>query len=91
MIHFPGLTIPVSLQRKSQVLLEAYNKCTTTFLLKRLKPFIIINTTAFYYCDVVWSNLNESLTLQKLQNRAARVILSANYDARSHDLLESLK
>ena len=35
--------------------------------------------------------MSQTLSLQKLQNRAARVILSANYDARSSDLLESLK
>ena len=35
--------------------------------------------------------MRQSLRLQKLQNRAARVILSANYDARSADLLESLQ
>ena len=35
--------------------------------------------------------MSHTLGLQKLQNRAARVSLSANYDARSSDLLESLK
>ena len=35
--------------------------------------------------------MSQSLRLQKLQNRAARVILSANYDTRSADLLESLQ
>ena len=35
--------------------------------------------------------MSQSLRLQRLQNRAARVILSANYDARSADLLESLQ
>ena len=41
-----------------------------------------------FHCDFSES---QSLRLQKLQNRAARVILSANYDARSSDLLEQLK
>ena len=36
----------------------------------------------FDYCDVVWGNLNITLTarLQKLQNRAARVITRKGYD-----------
>ena len=71
--------------------------------LKRVRPYVPIKTLEtiyksfiqphFDYCDKVWSNLNvtQSLRLQKLQNRAARVILSANYDGRSADLLESLQ
>ena len=71
--------------------------------LKRMRPYGPIKTLEtiykslirphFDYCDIVWSNLNvsQSLRLQKLQNRAARVILSANYEARSVDLSESLQ
>ena len=41
----------------------------------------------FDYRDVVWSNLNKTLTarLQKLQNRAARIITRKGYDVRSAD------
>ena len=68
-----------------------------------MRPYVLIKTLEFIYksliqphfdyCDIVWSNLNvsQSLRFQKLQSRAARVILSANYDARSADLLESLQ
>ena len=71
--------------------------------LKRVRPYVPIKILEtiyksliqphFDYCDKVWSNLSvtQSLRLQKLQNRAARVILSANYDGRSADLLESLQ
>ena len=71
--------------------------------LKRGRPYVPAKTLEtiyksliqphFDYCDIVWSNLNvsQSLRLRKLQNRAARVILSANYDARSADFLESLQ
>ena len=40
------------------------------------------------YCDVVWGNLNKPLkaTLQKLQNRAARIITRKGYDVRSADI-----
>jgi len=39
----------------------------------------------FDYCDVVWGNLNRTLTtrLQELQNRAARIITREGYDVRS--------
>ena len=47
----------------------------------------------FDYCDVVWGNINKGLTdrLQKLQNRAARVIASANYEIRSETILRQLQ
>ena len=46
----------------------------------------------FDYCDAVWGNLNKRLAskIQKLQNRAARVITFQGYDTRSEDLLEFL-
>ena len=47
----------------------------------------------FDYCDVVWGNINKGLNerLQKLQNRAARIITRSNYDVRSVDILKQLK
>jgi len=46
----------------------------------------------FDYCDAVWGNLNKGLAnkIQKLQNRAARVITFQGYDTRSEDLLQFL-
>ena len=46
----------------------------------------------FDYCVAVWGNLNKGLAskIQKLQNRAARVITFQGYDTRSEDLLELL-
>ena len=45
------------------------------------------------YCDVVWGNLNKTLTvrLQKLQNRAARIITRKGYDERSADIRKKLR
>ena len=42
----------------------------------------------FDYCDVVWDNLTLTMAdkLQKLQNRAARVITRKSYEVRSHDI-----
>ena len=46
----------------------------------------------FDYCDAVWGNLNKGLVskIQKLQNRAARIITFQGYDVRSADILEHL-
>ena len=71
--------------------------------LRQVRPFISIETALtiyqslilplFDYCDVVWDNL--SLTsladgLQRLQNRAARVITREGYEVRSHDIRSRL-
>ena len=36
-----------------------------------------------YYCSVIWGNGGSGLSekLQKLQNRAARILMCANYDS----------
>ena len=46
----------------------------------------------FNYCGAVWGNINKRLAdkLQKLQNRAARILTFSNYDVRSSVLLDEL-
>ena len=46
----------------------------------------------FDYCSVVWDGLSQQLSekLQKLQNRAARVITKSSYNTNSNYLLNSL-
>ena len=46
----------------------------------------------FNYCGAVWGNINKGLAdkLQKLQNRAARILTFSNYDVRSSVLLVEL-
>ena len=46
----------------------------------------------FDYCSVVWGNCNKTLSrkLQKLQNRAARMLTSPSYDANADDLIARL-
>ena len=46
----------------------------------------------FDYCSVVWGNCNKflSIKLQKLQNRAARILISSSYDANADDLFVRL-
>ena len=67
--------------------------------LKQVRPFVDKETAIiiyksliqpiFYYCDIVWDNLplTQAIPLQKLQNRAARVINQVGYDIRSHTIL----
>ena len=70
--------------------------------LKRLMPFISKNTAViiykaliepyFDYCSSVWYGISDTLSkkLQKLQNRAARVITKSTYDTSAKPLLNSL-
>jgi hypothetical protein len=71
-------------------------------MLRRAKQFVKRETLQFLYnsmvqpyfeyCSLVWGNCGESLKekLQKLQNRAARVITGDTYDIRSKDILKKL-
>ena len=47
----------------------------------------------FDYCSIVWDTLNIELTdkLQRLQNRATRIITGATYNIRSKEVLEKLE
>ena len=46
----------------------------------------------FDYCNEVWGNCNKGLSdkLQKLQSRAARILMSAGYDSNLDDLFRAL-
>ena len=46
----------------------------------------------FDYCSLVWDNCSNYLLekLQKLQNRAARVITGKSYETRSSEILKNL-
>ena len=47
----------------------------------------------FDYCNVVWGNCSKNLSckMQKLQNRAARVLTFSNYDCSTSELFQNLK
>ena len=71
-------------------------------VMKRIKPFVPDDTLQtiyramiqpyFDYCSPLWGNCSAYLKgkLQRFQNRAARIIASANYETNSADVLESL-
>ena len=46
----------------------------------------------FDHCSIVWGNCGKTLSekLQKLQNRAARILTSSSYDADASYLLQQL-
>ena len=68
-------------------------------ILKRIRPFVglehLINVYRsivepyFTYCCIVWDSIGETLvdSLQKLQNRAARVITGANFHTQNIQLI----
>ena len=70
--------------------------------MRRIKPFVppvplqtIYKTLVqpyFDYCSPLWDNCGKVLQdkLQKLQNRAAKIIIGASYDVRSADVLDTL-
>ena len=69
---------------------------------KRIRPFVpgttlqfIFNSLVqpyFDYCCAVWDNCSKTLAdkLQKLQNRAARILTFSSYDANADDVLASI-
>ncbi len=57
-----------------------------------LKIYIALIQPYFDYCSAVWDGLNITLNdkLQKLQNRAARIITKSRYDTSSSELFGKL-
>ena len=70
--------------------------------LKRIRPFVPPSTMQliysclvqpyFDYCCIVWDSCGSTLAnkLKKIQNRAARVLTSSNYDTNAEYLIEKL-
>ena len=71
-------------------------------MIRRAKPYVKIDTLKlmyqslvlpyFDYCSLVWANCSQTLKnkVQRLQNRAARVITGDSCDIRSKDILNKL-
>ena len=70
--------------------------------IKQVKPFVSQSTLLcicnslvqplFHYCSSVWGNCGKTLPnkLQKLQNRAAQVVISSSYDADADSLFHKV-
>ena len=82
-----GLNIDENLSWKEHIHATSKKVASSIGALKRVRPFISMHTAIkiykgliephFDYCSVVWDGLSQQLSekLQKLQNRAARVLL----------------
>ena len=97
-----GLTIDQSRTLRNQLQSVRQKVGCGIRILKRIRPFVglehLINVYRsivelyFTYCCIVWDSIGETLvdSLQKLQNRAARVITGASYSKHSVDILHEL-
>ena len=75
----------------------------TLSILKKVKPLLKMESLIdiyrsliepyFTYCCIVWDSIGDTRVakLQKLQNRAARIITGASYLKRSSDVLRELE
>lgn len=71
-------------------------------VLRRLKPLLPLSALVliynsliqphFDYCSVVWDNLSKGLAqkLQRIQNRAARIVTGSDFYTRTSEILSSL-
>ena len=68
-------------------------KCRVSFTYVLLNVYNSLVQPHFDYCNVVWGNCSKNLSskLQKLQNRAARVLTFSNYDCSTSELFQNLK
>ena len=97
-----GVTIDDQLSWEEQVDNISKKVSQGIGVLRRAKLFVKYDTLQILYsslvqpyfehCSLVWGNCCDSLKekLQKLQNRAARVITGDSYDTRSKDILQKL-
>ena len=91
MIHVLGSNILIHIAKKISRAIGGLNQVRqfveTKTLITLYKALIL---PLFDYCDVGWSSLNDGLAnrLQKLQNKAARVITHSSYEIRSVTILE---
>ena len=98
-----GLTIDAQLSWSKHVDEICKKASSAIGALKRVRPFISTDVAVqiynalilphFDYCSPVWDCMSDYLSdkLQKLQNRAARVITKSPFDTSSNLLLAMLK
>ena len=97
-----GLIIDENLSWKANIHEISKKVSSGIGALKRVRPFASMHTAIriykgliephFDYCSAVWDGLTQQLSekLQRLQNRAIRVITKSTYDTISRFLLNSL-
>ena len=97
-----GVQIDESLNWRPHIHIYSKKISAGIAILKRVSHFIPFDTRVnmynamvmpyFNYCGAVWGNINKGLAdkLQKLQNRAVRILTFSNCDVRSSVLLDEL-
>ena len=97
-----GVIIDEHLRWKEQIDSISTKVSRAIGIIRRVKKYVSQDTLElmycslvlpyFDYCSLVWDNCSQTLKdkVQKLQNRAARVITGDNYDIRSSDILKKL-
>ena len=97
-----GIVIDEQLLWKNQINKIAIKASKGIGMLRRMKAYVPLHTLEtvynalimphFDYCSLVWENCSKHLQdkIQKLQNRAARIITGKTYDIRSSEILENL-
>ena len=97
-----GMTIDQHLTWSKHVQKKSKKISSAIGALKRIRPFITIDVAnKMYkaiiqphldYCSTVWDGLGVTLLdkIQKLQNRAARIITQSSYNTSASNLLEEL-
>ena len=97
-----GVIVDDQLKWNSHINMVATKVSKGIGMIRRMKAFVPQSTLIsvynsiilphFDYCSLVWDigNAYSLEKLQKLQNRAARVITGKSYDVRSKDILEEL-
>ena len=98
-----GVLLDEKLTFETNIEYTCKKACAGIGALRRIKPFVpfcILVTLYrslvqpyFDYCSPLWDTCGKQLKykLQKIQNRAARVITGSSYDVRSTDVLNNLK
>ena len=97
-----GITIDANLQWNDQINNICRKMCNSLGIMRRIKPFVpqsslvtIYNTMFLPHLDygiILWSNCgNTNLSrIQKLQNTAMRIIISAPFRTHINDMLKTL-
>ena len=97
-----GITIDANLKWNDQINTICRKMCNSLGIMRRIKPFVpqsslvtIYNTMFLPHLDygiILWSNCgNTNLSrIQKLQNTAMRIILSAPFRTHINDMLKTL-
>ena len=101
-ISCPGVKLDETLNWKEHIDMICKKVGTGAGILRRIKPYVPANILSsiynaliqpcFDYCSPLWGVCNKTLrdSLQRFQNRAARIKAGVSYESRSADVLRSL-